>query len=376
MKTVGMIVEYNPFHNGHLYHITKTKEQSKCDLLIAVMSGHFTQRGDIAILDKFTRAEIALKHGVDIVIELPYFYATSSADLFSFGAINLLNHLKVDEIYFGSETNDIQKLTKIAQTINSDEFNQIMKTKMKAANSYASVSHQVIGELLGDETTLLSNDILGIQYIRSILKLNSSIKPYSIKRIHNHYLDEHFTHPTIASATSIRKAVKQREAFESYVPKDVSNQLKKPIHTWDDFYPYLKYQIHANPSQLADIHDINEGFDHAIIKEVNQHQDFKSFVQALTSKRYTESKVQRIMCHILTQFTKTEFTNVEKDYIRILGINKQKTDLWKRLTDQLSIPIITNINKYNIKYLQTEMRVDHIYTINSNNKVRKIPVFI
>jgi predicted nucleotidyltransferase len=372
MKVCGIIVEYNPFHNGHLYHINQVK-QNNCDLLIAVMSGNFTQRGELAILDKFRRTELALTHGVDVVIELPYAYATSSADLFSLGAISILNHLKVDELYFGSETNDIKKLTHIASLLDSKAFNDGIQVFLNQGLAYPKASQLALNELLEDDLILLSNDLLGIQYIRRIKQLQSTIEPKSIQRIANQYRDLTFSHHSIASATSIRQAVKNKQAIIDYVPELTHQYLTDYANDWDHYFDWLQYQIIANEKNLHLIHDMTEGLHNRIIEANRKATNFHELTNLLSSKRHTESKIRRILAHILTNYTEEEFQQ-KQPYIRVLGFNREKSQLFKKVIKDCSIPVITNITKSDFHLVEIENRIDDLYYHQHPLKNRKIPI--
>ncbi|MDF2699341.1 MAG: hypothetical protein K0Q49_897 [Haloplasmataceae bacterium] len=374
MKITGIIVEYNPLHNGHLYHISETKKRAHCDFLIAVMSGNFVMRGEPALLNKQLRAELALKSGIDLVVELPYPFSVASADLFAYGAISILNNLNVDDIYFGSETDDVQALTLIAETLDTERFNAEIKIYLNQGLSYPKACENVLKSLHNSNYQFNANDILAIQYIRSILKINNQIKYYSIKRIHNDYNDQTFSHDRIASATSIRNALDNNITIDQYVPSYTSDILKtnKLVH-WDDFYPYLKYQINVNQNNLHLIHDVNEGIEHAILNNINQYDDFNTFVASLVSKRYTTSKIKRILTHILNNVTKAEVNLTGPQYIRILGINKSKSYVLKEIHS--NIPIITNINKNNYDLIQLDERISQTYHFIDQHKLRKIPIF-
>lgn len=375
MKIVGLIVEYNPFHLGHLYHIEQTKHLLNPNLIIAVMSGNFTQRGDIAIIDKFKRAEIALKHGVDLVIELPYPYATSSADRFSEGAIKLLHHLNVTDITFGSETNDPKKLQQLAKAIDSPSFDEQVKQLLKKGYSYPKATEEALKEHVPMINDIDANDTLGIQYIRQIMKQAPHIDYHTIKRINNRYSDANLTVGGISSATSIRKAFQRGEDVQSYVPTETLKALEEGIHTWEDFYPYLRYQVLARGDDLSLIHDMNEGLDQRIKKAVIETSNMSDLLNRLTSKRHTESKMKRLLCHILTQYTEDEFTNF-KDYIRILGLRKEKSPFVKQLLKDCELPVITNVTRTSYSLLKTEMRVDQIYYLPTKQGNRKIPIII
>ncbi len=379
MKICGIIVEYNPFHNGHLYHLNQAKKISQCDLLIAVMSGNFVQRGEPSIIDKHLRTKLALQKGVDLVVELPYLYAVSHADLFSFGAISILNHCGVDEIIFGSEINDSNILKEIALFINKNEFNDRLRRKMKEGYSYPKASSIALSYLTENKIDLLSNDILGIQYIRSIQKINKNISFKTIKRIHSNYHDETIKHEKIASATSIRQALIRKEVIDNTLPKETIEIIKNNhLHDWHDYFSLLKYKILSCQHLLHEIHDVNEGLDKAMIQNIHHSNDFNTYVSKLVTKRYTRGKIQRTLTHILNHVTKKEVDTLDRyngpKYVRILGFNKNKSSFIKTLKKNSSIPFVTNITKSNYHLLKLDLRVNENYHLVDHHKERKIPI--
>jgi len=381
LKIYGIIVEYNPLHNGHLYHLEQVKKMNDCDLLIAVMSGDFVQRGQPSLVNKQLRTKLALQAGVDIVIELPYLYAVSHADLFSLGAISLLNQCGVNEIVFGSETNEVHKLEEIARLIDHPHFNDLIKINLNNGFSYPEASSIALSTLTQKKVELLSNDLLGIQYIRNILRINKNITFRSIKRIHTNYKDTLITHQNIASATSIREAITNQQEFKKTIPHytlDVIENAK--LHDWNHYFSYLKYEITTNKNNLQEIHDVNEGLENALIKNIRNSQNFKHFVNLLVSKRYTTAKIQRTLTHVLNHVTKEEVIKSDilngPKFIRILGFNESKSAFIKQIQKSSQIPLITNINKSNIDLLKLDLRVSEVYHLIDDVKERKIPCIL
>ena len=201
---VGIIAEYNPFHNGHMYHLQEIKKMFPNETIVAVISSSFTQRGEPSIIDKWKKTNICLEAGIDLVIELPYYYSSESADYFSYGALSILNELKVDKVVFGSETNDIEIFEKIVDTqINNPDFDKLVKIYMKLGNNYPTSLSLALKDL-NNEVLTLPNDLLGISYVKIIKENNFNIKPFCIKR-KNNYKDENLD--DISSATAIKKAL-------------------------------------------------------------------------------------------------------------------------------------------------------------------------
>lgn len=293
MKACGIVVEYNPFHNGHLYHIQQARLKSQCDCLIAVMSTHFVQRGEPAIALASERIKQALANGVDIIIELPYPYNVQSADYFAYGAIESLKRMKIDTLVFGSESNDIHQLQK-------DAFETIQKSSQI---SFASTS------------TGASNDILAHAYLRQLK--NSDIIPICIQRT-NSYHDQDIHH-SISSASAIRKAHLQNEDISHTTP--MSHQLLKL--SWEQYYPYLRNVLCTHrPNQLAQLFLCDEGLENLLIKNAKKYENYQDFLQACISSKYTKSRIQRSLVHILTQCSKEEASHCPIDTVRVLGFNE------------------------------------------------------
>jgi len=240
MKSIGVIAEYNPFHNGHLYHLNTIKEKYPDYTIIVVMNGNFTERGDVTIIDKWKRSNIALELGVDLVIELPFPFATQSADFYAYGAITILEKLQCEKVIFGSESNNIEDLELIAKTqINNDEFDKLVKVYCKLGNNYPTSLSLALEDLTNKKITT-PNDLLGISYIKAIIQNNYKIIPETIKRT-NDYHDKDLN-SEIVSATAIRENIKNNKIIKDYVPINTLNRLNN-LHYLDDYFNLLKYKI-------------------------------------------------------------------------------------------------------------------------------------
>ena len=281
MKTCGIIVEYNPLHYGHIHHIKESRNKSQCDCLIAIMSGNFVQRGEMAIVDKWTRAKEAIKHGVDLVVELPYPFATSSADYFAKGGVELLKLLKVDQMIFGSESNDLAKLEALIDKKSLGDFH----------HSYAYNFFK--------QYPLLSNDLLGLCYIKELQ--NSNIKYDCIKR-NNNYFDSSMDQ-NIASASAIRQAIINHQPYEHTTPM----QPLDDTFQWENYYALLQYLLMSiDEDTLSNIYLVHEGIHLLFKKQAYLHDNYEDFIRACTSKRYPRSKLQRILVQILNQCLKSD----------------------------------------------------------------------
>lgn len=358
MKVLGIITEYNPMHNGHIYHIQKSIEVTKADYVILVMSGSFTQTGNISMIDKFTKAQIATQYGVDLVIELPTIFATASSEYFATASVSLLNSLGiVDCICFGSECEDITILDSIANKLITNE-NEIWEEikKQDKNNTFAKSRSNVLTKYLNEnEIKEISkpNNILGIEYIKAIKKLNSGIVPYIIKRQSSSYNELKLNNNdfNFTSATSIRNAIKNNdiESIKKYMPSEVYNILNNSKALLnDDIYQILKYKIISmNKNNLADINEINEGLENKLIKSMLLSANYNELVDNIKSKRYIENRIKRILINVLLEINKQKFSEIIKskiNYAHILAISSKGRLLLSKLSKSSKIPIFSSIN--------------------------------
>ena len=351
MQTIGIIAEYNPFHNGHLYHLNYIKNNYKDAKIILVMSGDICQRGDLSIINKWDKTKIALEYGIDIVIELPYFYATGAADYFALGAIKLLNEFKVDKIIFGSETNDINKLYNYAKYQLTDEYNSKVKKYLDNGSTYA----EAMAMSLDDKMFNQPNDILGLCYIKEILKNNYKIEAESIKRT-NDYNDLNLN-DTIVSATAIRKALKDNKDITKYVPK-LSLKYIKNIDI-DNYFKYLLYRITNEKEDIIKYHLVDDKIVTRIINGINNANNFDELIINIKAKNYTYNYIKRVLINILLGITKEDIES-NKDYIRLLGLSNKGKEYFNSIKKDINLPIITsytndkdNLLNINSKIIET-----------------------
>ena len=283
MNITGIITEYNPFHNGHKFHLEEAKKQTNCDGVICIMSGNFVQRGGPAIVDKWQRTEMALNNGVDLIIELPTFYAVSSAEFFAKGAVSILNSLGVvDNIFFGSECGDSKKLLEIAKVLVSEDsdFQNLLKRNLSLGLTFAKSREKSLIEYLNDEDinniVTSSNNILGIEYIKAILKLGSSINPVTLRREGSNYNDKEIS-TSFSSATSIREVLKSSSPIENIknlIPLEsyeIFSKLQEENYDFifdEEMFKYIKYKIQTNCINFNNLYEITEGLENKIIKEI------------------------------------------------------------------------------------------------------------
>jgi predicted nucleotidyltransferase len=381
LKALGLIVEYNPFHNGHLFHIEAAKQTVMPDVVIAVMSGNFLQRGEPALVNKWYRTEMALLGGVDIVVELPYRFATQKAETFALGAVSILNALNCDSLCFGSEDGDINSFLNTRSMIeeNNEQFQQYINKYIKSGISYPTALKYAFNDLAPtDEMVNLSkpNNILGYHYIEAIDKLCSPIKAFTIKRKNAEYHDEHFASETIASATSIRKALFSNKGdIDRFVPISTKDLLIKYIddfqefHQWENYWPLLKYRIlHAANSELKEIYEVEEGLENRFKNAASHSQSFQEFMQSIKTKRYTWTRLQRACLHILTNTKKADMlTQIETpSYLRLLGMTEKGRIYLNHQKKSLSLPLISKVSSfkgYGDIDLEFDLKASQLYAL-------------
>ncbi len=368
MKAIGIIAEYNPFHNGHLYHLNKIKETYKDYKIVLVMNGNFTERGDVSIIDKWKKTEIAIKAGIDLVVELPFPFSTQSADYFSYGAITLLENLGVEKVVFGSESDNIEDLTLIAKTeINNPEFDKLVKIYSKFGNNYPTSLSLALQDLT-EKKIDTPNDLLGISYIKTILKYNYKIEPITIKRNNNYHNQE--LNEINSSATAIREALKNKKDVFGYVPDYVLPYLTN-LHFLDDYFDILKYKI-ITSKNLEIYQTVDTGFDKLLKKNIRNVKTIDELIKSVKSKRYTYNKINRMLIHILCNFTKEKANNFKNiSYIRILGFNDNGRLYLNSIKKESPIKIISKITKNMDEMLEYELETTEIYDIPNNENLYK-----
>ena len=408
MNLLGLVVEYNPFHNGHKYHLEKSKEITNATHTVAIMSGSFLQRGEPALFDKYTRAEMAVKNGVDLVIELPTLYACQSAEIFSHGAVATLNSLNcVNSLCFGSEEGNIDILQTISEILVKEpsDFKTTLKNfldegivfpvaRSKALYEYIKNNHLL--ELSEDELQQVlnsSNNILGIEYIKSLIKLNSSIKPYTITRIASKYNSTDIE-SNICSATAIRNSLKDNtdlKLIENVVPLHTFNEINHKINTnFNPVFDYMFYDLLSSTiirgvDNLTKYFEVNEGIENKIYSNVFTSKNLEELINSTKSKRYTMTKIKRTLNNILLGINRDDVIKVKDldrvPYIRILAFNNKGREIIKKIKTSSDIEIITKFSKIShvddpifdtlIKYdLKSSNMYNLIYYKNNRNLLK------
>ena len=359
MHKIGIICEYNPFHNGHLYQIKKIKETYKDSLIIVCLSSCFMQRGEASILNKWDKTRLAIESGVDLVLELPFAFATQYQDIFAKGALTILNHLKIDTLVFGSECNDIELLKNLASIQLKDEsYNYLVKRYLDLGLNYPTSLSKALFDISGVKLDK-PNDLLALAYVKEIIKNNYDIEPFSIRRTsdyHNSNLDS-----DIVSASTIRKLLKDGVNVNNYLPYNIYDYLSEIDE--DKYFALLKYQIINNIDCLDKFQTVDEGIENRIIKYINMVNSKEELILKVKSKRYTYNKINRMFTHILTNFTKEDAKNLEIEYLRVLGFNTRGKNYLNKIKKDIDIPIINKYIPNMYKCLDIEFRVSLIYSL-------------
>lgn len=359
---IGIICEYNPFHNGHIYHLNEVKKMYPNEEIILVLSGNFTQRGIPSIIEKYDKADIALTYGVDLVVELPFEFSTQSSDIFAQGSVSILNKMKCNKLIFGSESNNIEDLINLANIqINNKEYDKLVKDDLDKGINYPTAMSNALKKIT-NKTITEANDLLGLSYVKEIIKNKYNIEPISIKRTNSYNSKE--LSGTISSATSIREAINQNINISKYVPKETLNKII--IIDNNRYFDLLKYKI-ISEKDLSIYQTVDEGLDNKLLKEINNSNSLEELIDNIKSKRYTYNKLNRMFTHILCSYTKEE-NNKDIKYIRILGFNSTGKKYLNSIKKDIDVPVITNINKDNIDLLKLELKVDNIYNLITNRK--------
>ena len=360
MEKVGIICEYNPFHNGHIYHLEKIKEMFPNSMIILVISTSFTMRGEISILNKWDKTDIALSYGVNLVIEIPTFYSTNSADTFASGALKLLNYLECDYLVFGSESNDVDTLKELANIeINNQRYDSLVKEYMDKGNNYPTSMSKALSDL-SNKTINLPNDLLGLSYVKEIIMQKSNIIPITIKRTNDYHHE---------GATSIRMAIKNKQDISTIVPKETLDKIIS-FNIEDNYFKLLKYKILSEINILNTYLDVDEGLDNLIKKNIIKANSLNELIESIKTKRYTYNRLNRMFIHILLNIKKSDVKKrKEINYIRILGFNKLGKKYLKELKGHITIPLITNYSDLDDDNLNFELYVTTIYNeiINRND---------
>ena len=361
---VGVIAEYNPFHNGHLYHLKKVKEMFPNSNLILILIGNFTQRGEASIINKWDKAKIALEYGYDLVVELPFIFATQAASIYAKGSIDILNLLNCNYLVFGSESDDINTLNELATlTYDNKEYEDLVKKYNSLGINYPSACSLALKDISG-KLINRPNDVLGLEYIKQIKKTNSKIVPICIKRT-NEYHEIKITN-TIASASSIRKNLNDKNSIKKVMPESVIKYISDINH--DKYFSLLKYEI-LSSDNLKEYLGVNEGIENKLKKEIIHSKDLNEFILRVKSKRYSYNNISRMLLHIVCKIKK-EDNDLNLKYIRVLGLSDNGKKILKESKKSINMPIITKYKKEYNKLFKNDYKANLIYSLITNYDIK------
>jgi predicted nucleotidyltransferase len=391
MRTVGLIVEYNPFHNGHLYHLQQSKKITGATGAIAVMSGHFLQRGEPAAFDKWARAEMALRAGCDLVLELPVAYSAQPAQWFAYGAVAVLHATGiVDTLCFGTESGNLEALAAAADLLSreSGELAARLNAKLKEGLPYPSAYTAAAGTLLADRgldeiafSLEQPNHTLGLHYLIALNQLKSPIVPYTVKREKSGYNQTDVTDAAIASATALRKLLSTAgsvDALAPYVPATSLEIMKREMAAgrapldWESFATPLFHQLLANDAEsLAEYAEVTEGLENRLRKTALSMDEWRvgELLDRLKTKRYTRTKLQRTLLRILLGHRKAQLSPDRLasgiEYIRVLGFSHRGRELLRLMRKRAAVPVIDSAARGNWDYLAMDARASAVYALAS-----------
>ena len=398
MRAVGRITEYNPFHNGHLHHLRESLRVTDADVSVAVMSGHFLQRGEPALVDKWARAEMALASGVDLVVELPLPWAASSAPDFARGAVSALDALGVDSLCFGSESGVIDPLQCCADFLCdhnsaiSQQTSELLRQGMNYPQARAQILAELLPEQLDSEALSAPNNILGIEYLKALNQLKSAICPATIQRIGAGYHDTKIGLNGIASATGIRKKLAEAEPVDDLLPSAVSSILQRVmvvggIFSADNYFRLLLAQAFRNPAELVNFWLVENGIENRLLSAAEKSSFLEELLVGLKSRQLTRTRIQRMLVSLLLGMDKKvvpQLFSAGPQYLHLLAVSKKGRQFLAHSRKQRKIPLIQNFSRVYatlkryygaeptashlaLQQLELELRATKIYTLLMHN---------
>lgn len=380
MKTAAIISEYNPFHKGHEYQISVTREKGEATHVIALMSGNFVQRGLPSIIDKYRRADMAILGGADLVLELPAVYALSSAEFFAEGSVRILNALNgVDMLSFGSEEGNLDSLYSLAQILadEPDDFKEELKNELSEGQSYAKARNHALKKLyphLDVDFIQSPNNILGIEYLKALIRTDSKIAPFTLKRKGKGYHDLDLVEEEFASATALRQSILEDGSIKNFIPHDIYEYIEKlkdekyPFMTQENFKDLLLYRLIAEEDSLSNIQEASEGLNHRIISHLSslKNNDVETFIDAIKTKRYARTRISRILIQFLLSFDREPIDVLRRktpEAVKILALNDRGREILSSLRKDREIDIVHNFGKKTDEFQKIDQKASRIYAL-------------
>lgn len=384
MKSTGIVAEYNPFHNGHQYQIEQVRQQLQPDVVIAVMSGNFLQRGEPAIVDKWTRTQMALASGVDLVVELPAIFALQPADYFARGAIQTLDALNIDSLCFGVEEGSASDFLGGAQWMVENEgvIADAIKQSTDTHLPYAQQMEQIINGLAPEFPLHLNspNNQLGFAYAKEIVRngLMDQVELFPLARKNSGYHDREITaNNEIASATAIRLAMAENKKISNVIPEAAYPYLadaKNQMVTWEDYFPLLKYQLLVQSEEsLRGIYQMTEGLENRLKAAAHEALHFTEFMDKIKTKRYTRTRLQRLLSYVLLQWNNEDVLAAmdEIQSIRVLGFSKAGQSYLREIKHSIEVPLIVNVNKETKELVPFDVSAGEIYRLGKSKLISR-----
>ena len=375
MKILGLILELNPFHNGHKYFIDKVIEEIKPDKTIAIISSSFTMRGEISVLDKFEKTKQCLKNKIDIILELPFAYAVNSCDYFAHYAIKILNEFKISHLAFGSEIGNIEELKDIYKITKSFEYNDLIQKELAKGSSYPNSSLKALISL-SDNTKYINNfslpnNTLALSYLKAIEEINGSIIPFTIQREDNQYFDTLATEGRLASASALRSLINNDLPTDSFIPNYQYNFIKE-IDANEKLYQLFKYQL-LNKPNFDNIINISEGIENRLLNFTSS-KTYQEYINNTYTKRYPSNRIKRIILHIIANSNK-DLLKSDEVYLRVLGLNSNGIKYIKKLNNKNIImntkDALDNSSSTIKQILELELKMTKVYELVTNKDIYK-----
>lgn len=376
MKTLGIISEFNPFHNGHKYLLDRAKKELKADLTISIMSGDFVQRGEAAIMDKFSRANVAVKCGFDLVIEMPSFVTLQSAEFFAEKSVNILNKVDIDYLVFGIENINPDEFLKFCKVIieNEEKIDSKIKALVASGLSYPKSHNKALLDFVSSDF-LSSNNILALEYMRALYKINSKIKPYPINRIKTKNEDQSINDKNFASSTAIRNNLGQD--IKSLIPNESYKELSNFMNEYKSFdnsyiYKIFRYKILIEKSDMSNILGYENGLDKYLSKIARTNGSYNNFLNQATSLRYTKSRIKRLVLNYILSYT-IDLNDHDLSFINILAFSKKAAENFKNISKNLNIIInksdLKNLNNTDLLIYKKMIEASNLYSLGIGREI-------